>query len=126
MDQPHHEECLAALNRSQDLVVSPLVIAELDYLVTQRVGSSIAMRILRAFPEYGFEIAPFPMEDYLAALDVMSNYADLEVGLTDASLVVLAKRYKTNEILTLDQHHFRAMRGLDGRNFRLLPFDLDD
>jgi predicted nucleic acid-binding protein len=76
-----------------------------------------------AEPEY--EIASFTTVDLTAAIDVMRTYEDLSIGLTDASMVILAKRYKTNEILTLDQRHFRAMRGLDGRHFRLLPFDID-
>jgi hypothetical protein len=29
----------------------------------------------------------------------------------------------TDEILTLDERHFRAMVGLSGRPFRLLPAD---
>lgn len=34
----------------------------------------------------------------------------VDVGLADASLVVLAERYGVAEVLTLDERHFRAMR----------------
>jgi len=37
--------------------------------------------------------------------------------------VVLANRYGVRDILTLDERHFRAMRGMDGRPFRILPSD---
>jgi predicted nucleic acid-binding protein len=44
-------------------------------------------------------------------------------GLADASIVVLADRYATLDLLTLDERHFRAVRGLGNRPFRLLPAD---
>jgi predicted nucleic acid-binding protein len=124
-NQPHHERCLAAINEADRLIVSPLVLCELDCLVTKRHGENIAARVLARLAEPEYEMATLDSSDLLAALDVMRTYEDLNIGLTDASLVILAKRYKTNEILTLDQRHLRAMRGLDGRHFRLLPFDID-
>ncbi len=124
-NQPHQEECLAAINGADRLIVPPLVLCELDYIVTKRHGDNVAGRVLARLAEPEYEIASFTTADLLAAIDVMRTYKDLNIGLTDASLVVLAKRYKTDEILTLDQRHFRVMRGLDGRHFRLLPFDID-
>jgi predicted nucleic acid-binding protein len=43
-------------------------------------------------------------------------------GLTDASLVALSRRVRTNRIATLDQH-FRAMTTPAGEGFVLLPAD---
>jgi hypothetical protein len=120
-----HEECLGAINRADQLVLSPLALCEIGYLVAKRQGSSAAAQMLSRLAEPEYEIASFTTVDLTAAIDVMRTYEDLSIGLTDASMVILAKRYKTNEILTLDQGHFRAMRGLDGRHFRLLPFDID-
>jgi predicted nucleic acid-binding protein len=54
---------------------------------------------------------------------VIDGYRDLQLGLADASLVVLAERYRIVDILTLDERHFRAVSGPDGRPFRLLPAD---
>ena len=48
-----------------------------------------------------------------------------DVGLADASNVVLAEQYATRDILlTLDERHFRVLRGPGGLPFRLLPADL--
>lgn len=120
-----HEECLAALNAADQLVLSPLSLCEIDYLTTNRFGYQQASRVLEELSEPEYEIASFDSEDLLSAIGVMETYDDLNIGLTDASLVVLAKRYRTHEILTLDQRHFRAIRGLDGRHFKLLPYDAD-
>ena len=56
---------------------------------------------------------------------VAERSADAGLGLTDASLVVLAQRLGTADIATLDERHFRAVRPLAGGDtFRLLPADL--
>ncbi len=47
----------------------------------------------------------------------------MRIGLTDASLVVLAARYGTTRLLTLDEKHFRAIRPLRGDTFTILPAD---
>lgn len=59
-----------------------------------------------------------------AAERVIGRYADLEVGLADASVVVLSHRYGVRDVLTLDERHFRSLRGPGGRPFRLLPADV--
>jgi predicted nucleic acid-binding protein len=53
----------------------------------------------------------------------MVRYADLHVSLADASIVVLANRHDTLDVLTLDERHFRVLRGQGGSPFRLLPAD---
>ncbi|MEA2234600.1 MAG: hypothetical protein QOD83_4416, partial [Solirubrobacteraceae bacterium] len=40
----------------------------------------------------------------------------------DASIVVLASRHKIQDVLTLDQRHFRLLAAND-KPFRLLPAD---
>ncbi len=54
---------------------------------------------------------------------MLASYRDLMIGLADASIVVLAGRYGTNRILTLDERHFRALWAPDGGHFTLLPAD---
>jgi predicted nucleic acid-binding protein len=49
------------------------------------------------------------------------RHRDLGVGLAPASIVVLAGRYGTDRVLTLDERRFRALRTPDGRPFVLLP-----
>ena len=61
--------------------------------------------------------------DIGAAMTIMDRFAGLDVGLTDASLVVLADRYDVRDVLTLDERHFRSLRDSRGRPFRILPAD---
>ena len=53
--------------------------------------------------------------------EVIGKYSDQDIGLADASLVVLAHQFETHHILTLDRRHFGVVRALDGGRFQLLP-----
>jgi predicted nucleic acid-binding protein len=57
------------------------------------------------------------------ASEVAERYAEIGLGLVDASLVVLAARLETNRIATFDERHFRAVEPLAGGRFELLPAD---
>jgi uncharacterized protein len=57
------------------------------------------------------------------ARELCAQHRDLELGLADASMVVLAERWATDALATFDQRHFRAVTRLDGTPFRLLPTD---
>jgi hypothetical protein len=51
------------------------------------------------------------------------QYADLDVGLADLSIVILAHHFKTRRVLTFDQRHFRVLPPIGGGSFQLLPYD---
>ena len=104
-------------------VLSPFVLAELDYLLLRRAGVKAELDMLREVADGVLQLAEFGPADVRLAVTVAQRYADLEVGLADASAVVLAERYRTNRVLTLDQRHFRAMEPLQGGSFTILPAD---
>lgn len=55
--------------------------------------------------------------------EIAGHYADIALGLTDASLVALADRLETTRIASFDERHFRAVEPLSGGSFELLPAD---
>lgn len=122
--QRHHKAAAAVLRASSGpLLLSPFILAELDYLIASRVSAKAALALLDQVAGGVFRIEPMNAGDVAAAIGVISRYEDLELGLADASLVVLAERYGASDLLTLDERRFRAVRGPGGRPFRLLPAD---
>ncbi|HLB04317.1 MAG TPA: PIN domain-containing protein [Gaiellaceae bacterium] len=105
------------------LVLSPFVLAEVDYLVVRHVGIDAELALLDEVSRGTYELARFSGEELADARDVIVRYRDLGIGLADASIVVLAGRLGTSRVLTLDERHFRALRTPDGRPFELLPAD---
>lgn len=109
---------------SSHLLISPFVLAEVDYLISSRLRRpDVALDILRDVARGAYRLEPFGAEDLDRAADIAERYADLGVGLTDAANVVLAERHETVDVLTLDERHFRVLRGPGDRPFRLLPAD---
>lgn len=124
-DEPDHARCAAALLDANNapLILSPYVLAELDYLIITRAGVEHEIEFLDDVASGAYILAPWDNDDHRAALDVVKQYRDLEIGIADASNVVLADRYRTTELLTLDRH-FRTVRPLSGKGaFTLLPAD---
>ena len=122
--QARHREAAAALRAAAaPRLLSPFVLAELDYLLTTRVSPRIARVWLDEVAGGAYQVEPFANTDVEAAGLVLDRYPDLGIGLTDASLVVIAERHECVDLLTLDERHFRAITGPGHRPFRLLPAD---
>ena len=117
-----HEAVVAWLEDSDSVVVvSPFVIAEVDYLVATRKGVAVELTVLRELAGGAYELASMNADDLATAARVVERYRDLGIGITDASLVVLAERYRTRTVLTLDRKHFGVLRPLSGGRFKIVP-----
>ncbi|MDQ4063020.1 MAG: PIN domain-containing protein [Actinomycetota bacterium] len=125
-DQRLHQAAKEALERAAGpLVLSPFVLAELDYMILTRYGPDEELASLDEVARGVYRLAPFSTEDIAETQAIIERYTGFgNVGLADASNVVPAERYGTRDILTLDERHFRAIHGPQGRPLRLLPADL--
>lgn len=122
--QRQHAAARRALEAAQPpWCLSPFVLAELDYLLATRVGQDAERALLAEVGRGVYRLETFDAEDIAAAERLVGRYADLGIGLADASLVVLATRYGVRDLLSLDERHFRTLRAAGGRPFRLLPAD---
>jgi uncharacterized protein len=121
-DEPDHEAVSVVLTgATEPLVVSPYVVAELDYLVASRLGVPAELAVLRELTSGAWDLPALDTEDLVQACAVIERYADQKIGVADASNVILAERYRTQSIVTLDRRHFDVLRPLGGGRFRILP-----
>jgi uncharacterized protein len=105
-------------------LLTPFVLAEVDYLISERLGPRVERELLEDVANGAYELVEFPPNDVVTAMELIDRYADLKIGLADASVAVLAARYRTTRLLTLDERDFRPMRPLYGTAFTLLPADV--
>jgi hypothetical protein len=120
--EPQHGAVSTVIDQSTvGIVVSPFVIAELDYLVFSRLGVEAELTVGRALTSGAYVLPQFDAEALEIAYGVVDRYRDQAIGLTDASLVVLADRFSTTKVLTLDRRHFEVLCTLDGRTFDVIP-----
>jgi uncharacterized protein len=105
------------------LVIPAPVTAEVDYLLGRRLGRGPRRNFIADLAAGRFTVACLEREDYATIGNLDARYADLELGLTDCALVVIANRYATNRIVSFDERHFRAVTPLQGGAFTILPHD---
>ncbi|MGV9820371.1 MULTISPECIES: type II toxin-antitoxin system VapC family toxin [Nocardia] len=128
-DQVEHEQALLVME-TETLVISPLVMTELDHLVHRDLGFEAAMQVTDALLgrliDGRYKLAELKHVDLAAAQSIRAKYEGLRLDLADAVGVALADKYRTDCIFTLDQRDFRAIEpltpGVD--TFRILPADL--
>jgi predicted nucleic acid-binding protein len=119
-----HREAVTALERAEPpWILSPFVLAELDYLLATRVGAHAERALLEEIGRGVYRVECLGPEEIAAAERIIGRYPKLGIGLADASIVVLAARYGVRDVLTLDERHFRTLRPSGGRPFRVLPAD---
>lgn len=120
--EPEHQAVSHAVSRiAGPLVVSPYVVAELDYLVGTRIGVAQELAVLRELSGGAYLLPEFGPSDMARAANVVERYRDQDIGIADASIVVLAERYATRQLLTLDRRHFSVLRPEHRGRFTLLP-----
>jgi predicted nucleic acid-binding protein len=122
--QRYHHQCATVLQEaSPPLLLSPFVLAELDYLLMRHLGHHAQGALLDEVARGAYQLEAFDAADVARAKEIIQRYAELQIGLADASIVVLAERYGVAEVLTLDERHFRAMRLDRRKRFKVLPLD---
>lgn len=113
------------LLRSLDapLIIPAPITAEVDYLLGRRVGREPRRNFIADLAAGRFTVACLEREEYAAIGELDARYADLGLGLADCSLIVIAHRYGTDQIVSFDERHFRAVTPLGGGDFTILPAD---
>ena len=124
VDDPGHATVRKTLlDELEELVTSELALAEADYLILDRLGPDAEAAFLEDLVEGTYLVECLDQGALAQARDLITTYRDLQIGLADASLVVLAARYRTSRIISFDERAFRGVAPLTGGSFRILPAD---
>ena len=119
---PAHDEIAAIIEAERaPIVVPPLVCAEIDHLVSRRLGAHVARQVLTELTSGAYAIADLGVADLKDAAAVLDRYADRRLGLVDATIVVLAERLRGAAVATLDRRDFGGLVRADGSPLALVP-----
>ncbi|MGH9409454.1 MAG: type II toxin-antitoxin system VapC family toxin [Vicinamibacterales bacterium] len=122
---PDHRRFRNAIDQARTRFVPGLVLSEVDYFLRDE------RQAMHAFMEDvargAFTYAPPTIGQLSRAMEVGRRFADLGLGLVDASVVALAEALGIRRLATRDVRHFAAVRLRDGRAFELVvqPSDPD-
>ncbi|HEY5842108.1 MAG TPA: PIN domain-containing protein, partial [Mycobacterium sp.] len=74
--EPDHEAVSGVIDNNDDgqLVVSPFVVAELDYLIGTRIGVAAELAALRELSSGAWELAVFGVAELESATSIVEKY----------------------------------------------------
>jgi predicted nucleic acid-binding protein len=117
-----HDRVASWWGSSRRRVVLPVtMLAEAAYLLQTRIGIAAEEAFARAIADGEFNVEPLEDEDFARIADLVHAYRDLPLGFVDASIVAVAERLGTREILTTDRRHFGVVRPTHTKALTLLP-----
>ncbi|MBH1936035.1 PIN domain-containing protein [Streptomyces sp. AV19] len=122
-----HDDAVAALGAARILIVSPLVLDELDHLLIHRVGEDAALHAVATIGALASQSRiRLPVIDRSLlgeAHDLLRRYRGHALGLTDAVNACLAWRLDSPCILSFDGHysHTIAPRTAVERGLEVIP-----
>jgi predicted nucleic acid-binding protein len=117
---PRHRDAVALVETlDEDLVTSPLAVADIDCAIAEAVGAQAQQAVWRDF-ERGAYAVRWWADALKETLAIAGRHPD--VGLATASLVAVAHRVNTRRIATFNDQ-FRTLTTPDGEPFVVLPAD---
>jgi len=119
---PDHQRCVELIETAtEDLIVPTLVLSELDYWCHERLGPDVWLRFLGDLLAGAYRAQTPTQADLKRCHDLQSTYADLHLGVVDASVLALAERFEEPKLATLDHRHFATVRPVHVDALKLLP-----
>ena len=118
---PDHNPCVQAIGEAIPLVTTALVIAEAANLIGRQLGAAAEAGFFRAMAAGELQVEMITPADARRIAELIELYADLGLGGTDASLIVIAERLGVTRIATLDRRHFGVVRPSHAAAFELIP-----
>lgn len=81
-NQSHHREAASSLTSARPpLLLSPFVLAELDYLIASRVSFAARASLLGEVKRGAYTLEPMGANDIAGAHAIIERYADLGISL---------------------------------------------
>jgi predicted nucleic acid-binding protein len=102
-------------------VVPGLVLAELDYWCRKLALDTAWLAFMEDVEAGAWRIHWPTGHDLRRARNLQETYADLGIGIVDASIVALTERLGETKLATLDRRHFSVVRPAHVPALQLLP-----
>ena len=121
-DDPDHAGCAAVLTDHAGQLVIPIpVIVESSWLIADRLGPAAEAGFLRSVAAGELRRVDLTDTDWDRVLELVETYADLDLGLVDASVIVVAERLGVTTLATINHRDFTVVRPRHTDAFDLIP-----
>ena len=96
---------------------------QVDALLSAHAGPRARRGFFEDLVARRFQVERLTSRDVAQIEQIEREYAELELGLAEKAIVIVAARVRCTRIVTFDEQPFRAIRPLYGDAFTLLPAD---
>jgi uncharacterized protein len=118
---PEHYRCAALLDTRTDLFVVSTVAVECAWMIESRLGARAEAVFVASIAAGEIGLVDLTLADWARSAQLIETYADLGLGLVDASIVAVAERLNLATIATMNQRDFTVVRPAHCDAFELLP-----
>ena len=117
-----HQSCVALLEAEPGpFVTTAMVVAECAYLIQREMGAAVEVMLYQAILDKALLVEDLTARDWTRVQELVTRYADLPLGGTDASIIAIAERLGQTRVATLDRRHFTVIRPAHCDGFELVP-----
>jgi uncharacterized protein len=122
-DDGDHDACdeLVAAYAARELLVPTPVIVESAWLIESRLGPRAEAAFLRSVNDEELTRVDLEPSDWTRVVELVETYADLGLGVVDASVIAVTERLNIATVATLNGRDFRVVRPRHVDAFELLP-----
>jgi len=122
VDEPRHLACSQLLRQHRGVLVVPTpVVPETAWLIEARLGPAAEARFLRLVTTGVLQVVDLIVADYQRCIALIETYADMGLGVVDASVVTVAENLKATTLATLNHRDFTVVRPRHVAAFELVP-----
>ena len=121
-DDPDHARCVdLVLSTEENLVVPAATLVEVDYWCRKLMGADVFATFVDDIALGAYQLLSLDPVGVARAVALERRYADLRLGLVDASVIVTCELLGETKVATLDQRHFSVVRPAHCEALTLLP-----
>lgn len=107
----YHEKARSIVNDNSGHIIVPQgIIAEVDYLLLKLLGIDAELDFIQDLLSGVYKLHPISTAALQRCYELISQYRDLELGLSDSIVMATAEELKVYEIFTVDERDFRAVK----------------
>lgn len=119
---PEHDRCVAAVRSAgEDLVVPAAVLVEVDYWLLRLYGPAPWQTFVEDIARGAYRLHPLGEQTLARAAELEREYASLDLGLVDASVIATCEELDEPKVATLDRRDFSVVRPRHRDHLTLLP-----
>jgi uncharacterized protein len=116
-----HFRCAQLLDERMDLALVTPVAVECAWMIESRLGPHAESAFIGSLADGDLQLIELTSADWARSAQLIERYADLGLGLVDASVIAVAERLNLTTIATLNHRDFAVVKPIHCDAFNLVP-----